>query len=344
MALSVACTLVGFGRVSMRRLLCLMLISLLGVPLAHAGVVIWLEDELPDEKVLKRSDTRTGGTGHLASSYLAYPPSPVDDADQDSYELLRVAMDEANRRWEEFEIEYAIATGFEQVIDGVGVVRDERDRDAVVSALLFQGAATHIAFEGDGLKVDERAEPFRLASSGKVINLPWTRALAMDSHRIFRRSDLADGASFPALQSAQSDIDTLPLGRIILPPLMAGERVVWNGVMQESAVRELTVHPGRHWVHLMRDDVVHGRAVLDVAPLDEVTFPSAVSAEEMETARAKYSAAQPLVSRSHSSGCCPRSPGARGRLFTSLPTKTIRSRYYRIRAGRPWLSSNWLPW
>ena len=83
----------------MRRLLCLLLVNLLAVSVAHAGVVIWLEDGLPDEKVLKRSDARTGGTGHLASNYLAYPPDPLTDDDQNTYELVRVAMDEANRRW-----------------------------------------------------------------------------------------------------------------------------------------------------------------------------------------------------------------------------------------------------
>jgi hypothetical protein len=252
---------------------------------AKAGVVLWLDAEIPDDKVLRRVDVRTSGTGHLAANYLAYPPEPIEQADEDSYALLRKAMDEANRRWDEFEIELAIAAGLGDVIDGVSLIRDERDRGDLVSALLFQGAAAHIAFEPEEFKSDERAEPYRQTGVGRVLNRPWLWALAMDPHRVFRSSDMADGASFPSLQESQADIDDLDSGQISLPRLMAGEVIILNGVEQPVDAKGLTVQPGRHWVHLMRSGVVHGRAVLDVTPGAVMDYPARVSRADLENAR-----------------------------------------------------------
>lgn len=252
---------------------------------AEAGVVLWLEEEIPDDKLLHRADVRTGGTGHLASNYLAYPPEPIVQADRDSYSLLRKAMEEGNRRWDEFEIEQAIAQGLGGVIDNIVLIRDERDRDDVVSALLFQGAAAHIAFEGEAFKLDEGAEPYRQTGVGKVLNRPWLWALAMDPHRVFRSSDMADGASFPALQHSQEDIDNLEACQISLPRLMEGETILWNGAVQSVDAKSLTVQPGRHWLHLMRDGVVHGRAVVEVEPGATIDYPARVSAADLESAR-----------------------------------------------------------
>jgi hypothetical protein len=252
---------------------------------AEAGVVLWLEEEIPDDKLLHRADVRTGGTGHLAANYLAYPPEPIVQADRDGYALLRKAMDEANLRWDEFEIEQAIAEGLGGVLDQVGIIRDERDRDDVVSTLLFQGAAAHIAFEGEAFRTDAAAEPYRETGDGMFLNRPWLWALAMDPHRIFRSSDMADGASFPALQASQEDIDSLEAGEITLPRLMAGETIVLNGTVQAEDARSVTVQPGRHWLHLMRGGVVHGRAVLEVEPSAVLEYPARVSAEELASAR-----------------------------------------------------------
>ena len=61
---------------------------------ADAGVVVWLESDVPDQKVLDRADNKTGGTDHVSSHYLAFPPQPETADDGQQYENIRNAIGE----------------------------------------------------------------------------------------------------------------------------------------------------------------------------------------------------------------------------------------------------------
>ena len=49
------------------------IVGLFWVPSALAqSIVVWMEPDVPDEKLVKKADNRTGGTEHLAWSFLKF--------------------------------------------------------------------------------------------------------------------------------------------------------------------------------------------------------------------------------------------------------------------------------
>jgi hypothetical protein len=107
---------------------------------AFAGVVVWMDDGVPENRVRLKADGKTGGTKHAAGPDLVFPPAPAGVNDDAEYEALRKAVADGKTRWNDFEVEYDIAVALEAAISAIDVIRSERDRDELVQALLFQGA------------------------------------------------------------------------------------------------------------------------------------------------------------------------------------------------------------
>ncbi|MBT3221645.1 MAG: hypothetical protein HN348_21415, partial [Proteobacteria bacterium] len=122
--------------------LVLAIVGLFWVPTALAqSIVVWMEPEVPDEKLVKKSDNRTGGTEHLAWSFLKFPPQPPTEKDAQDYVDMRQAVLDGKQAWDQFEVEYPIAVNLEEIIANIDLIRDDRDLKDLVDARLFQGAA-----------------------------------------------------------------------------------------------------------------------------------------------------------------------------------------------------------
>lgn len=268
------------------RTLIVLLLSMFATNLAHAGIVVWLDQDLPDEKVQKRANARTGGTKHVAGWDVMFPPMPPSDADQAAIEALQDTVAAGKRRWNDFEVEYGIATELETAIDGVTVIRNERDLTELVEALLFQGAAVQVAFEPDEMRDGERAEPFRIDRTGGVANRPWSDALALYPERDPLPSDLADGATFPVLQDETPRLRDQPEGTLVFPPRGPADVFVVDGSPLANDTASVDLLPGRHLVHLLRDGKrVSGRRVVRVESNRETMLEPHVSREQLEKAR-----------------------------------------------------------
>lgn len=268
-------------RAALTRLMVVGLCSCFAAVAAEAGVVVWLDGPLPEAKLLERADVKTGGTQHVGSSALRFPPAPVTSADDARYEALRKTIADSKKRWNDFEVEYGIAVQVDDLLSSISVIRSERDLDDLVGARLFQGSAVHVSFKPGALATDPRGELFRFDLGVSSVNKPWAQALALQPDRTLVASDTVDGAAFPALQAESQRIAELDAASLTV--IETG--TVVNGRPVEPGPSPLSLAPGRHYVHVVRDGIIAGRAVLDLPPGGAATQPSAVADASLRKAR-----------------------------------------------------------
>lgn len=264
------------------RFLVALIFACLAGNVAHAGIVVWMNDAI-DPKLTDRADNKTGGTDHTTALDLAFPPQPDGADDEAAWEALRKAISDGKKRWNEFEVELQIAQDLGTAIEGITAVRSEADRERLIEALLFQGAAASIAFEPHDFIENADAEPYRIAKVGGAIVRPWADAIALDPDRAPTASDVADGASFPQLSSQLEDIKALEPGTLTFTPMGPGDERFVDGRKVEEDTIELA--PGLHWVHLMRDGRIAGRRVVRVESGKTVEHERYVTPDEVATAR-----------------------------------------------------------
>lgn len=259
---------------------------LLNAALANP-IVVWLEPAAPDEKAVQKVENNVGPSTQLYHLDLAFPPEPASDADVAAYKALRDSVTDARERWDGFEVEFDLAKQLEEKINAITVIRDERDADALIEALCMQGAAVDRAFEDVDLQEGARAEPFRVKFDGgkRFLIEPWVLALAIDSdHKL--GMDVAEQATFPDLQKLQDEVSDLKSGTLDLSAVPPGATLVLDGTPQAVADK-LTLRPGTHYVHFLRDGVVGGRNRVTITPGQTSKLPVKVDAEELAVARTK---------------------------------------------------------
>jgi hypothetical protein len=267
------------------RILVVLLLTTLFATTARAGIVVWLHEDVPEDKLQEKADARTGGTKHLSGWDLQYPPMPPTDADEAAMNALSDAVGDGKKRWNDFEVEYGIAQQVGEALAEVTVLRDQRDLEEVVEALLFQGAAVQVAFEPAEFRDGERAEPFRFDRTGGVGNLPWSDAVGLLPEREPLASDVADGATYPKLREEVELYRDAERGTLTFPRRAPGDAIVVDGV--RVADEELPVLPGLHFVHVDRDGVVSGRRVVRVASGRETAVEPYVPGAELAAARGR---------------------------------------------------------
>lgn len=259
--------------------------SLFAPHLAYAGgVVIWLEPTAPGEKEVAKVEKKAGTATHLTHVDLAFPPEPVIDADTAKYKTLRDAVALARSKWDDFEVEFQIATDLETALAAIDVIRDERDADMIVEARALQGAAVFRGFDPTDFQEGVRAEPFRVQFVGSsFLNRPWLEALAIDpDHKLGQ--DVADSATFPDLQKMQDEVALLSDGAVDLAGLPTGASLVIDGVPFTGS-GTVPLRPGGHYLHVLRNGVVSGRTEITIAPGTTTPIPLLVDAAELDAAR-----------------------------------------------------------
>lgn len=255
--------------------------ALMGWSEAHAEpVTVWLTDQAPQERFLLRADRQTGGTLHLWSLDVRYPPTPETPADDSSFRAVLSAVAAGKERWEEFEVEPLIADEVRSAVSAVTLLNSERNRGDLVRALLFEGAAVARGFDPRVLEERAGLKALRFEHDGRVIPRAWLDAYAL-AGRAADRSDMVDGTAWYHYEDIGKWLGRLPKASLEIPDGI-GE-VFLNGAPVESGIQE--VPPGRHYVHTVRAGVVHGRQVVDLAPGEARAFPASVSEEDLGAAR-----------------------------------------------------------
>lgn len=269
------------------RILVALILGLLASHVAHAGIVVWMNEEVPEGKARSRADNKTGGTRHLAWRELAMPPAPASATDDERYEALRQAVASGKKRWNDFEVEYDIARELEAAITAIDVIRSNRDLDELVAALLFQGAAAAVAFEPEEFADGERAAPFRYVRTGGVGNRAWSEAWGLRPDREPLASDVADGSRFSELQAAFVEAAARPKGTLRLLPRAEDEVLVVDGKKIGAEAATLQLAPGRHWLHIERKGAIQGRQVVLIEEGIEADQKPSVALDDLSAARAR---------------------------------------------------------
>lgn len=243
-------------------------------------VTIWLTDQAPEEKFLGRADRQTGGTLHLWSVDLRYPPQPATPDDEDAVKAILDAVESGKDVWEEFEVEAGIARQLEGAFDGLTLLQNDRDRQDLVRALLFQGSAVARGFDPERFPTMDEAADLRFVHDDVALPKAWVDAYAL-AGSLATRGDLVDGTAWYHYQDVAKAIEGLPKASLEIPDGV-GEVMVDGKVMAPGIVE---LPPGRHYVHTVRGDVVHGRFVVELAPGEASAFPSAVSPDDLAATR-----------------------------------------------------------
>lgn len=264
------------------RILVALILSCLAMNVAQAGIVVWLHDAI-DPKFPDRADKKTGGTEHTDALDLAYRPAAYGADDDAAYEALRQAVATGKQRWNDFEVELEIANNLKTAIENISVVRGEADREKLIEALLFQGAAAHVAFTPNDFVNAAEAEPFRYARVGSAGVLPWGDAIGLDPKRDPLPSDLADGSTFPKLSGELDELRTLEKGTITFTPVGPGDERYIDGRKVEGDSVE--VPPGLHWIHVLRNGSIAGRQLVRVGPGKSVEHARHATPEDVTKAR-----------------------------------------------------------
>jgi len=271
------------------RSLLVLIVSLLCATAAQAsGLVVWMEASTPEDKDLKKAQKLTGVTNHLAHADLAFPPQPADGGDDKAYSALSAAINAGMDEWLEFDVELGIARNLESKIDGINVVRNERDLSALVEARLLQGAAIYRSYNPATFLEDAESAPFRYQQPGYSANLGWVNALGLDPNRRLSRGDVVDEATLQSLLGMEADFKTLEPGILDLSTMPSGGELVIDGrVVPVQPGGKLVLAPGRHYVHVLKNNSIAGRQVVSVGSGETVTLPLAVDATELDQAKSQ---------------------------------------------------------
>lgn len=254
-----------------------------------APLVVWLNESPPSERTVARADRQTGGARHIPLADLIFPPTEQDADSNDALDALAAAVDAGKLRWEEFEVEQAIAADIADALSGVEMLGRSRARDEVVSTLLFQGAAIARAFDPRTFPKESAAARWRYPiGDDDAVPRAWLDAVALAGDRPITRADLVDGTGWVDFQRAEPLIRALPPATLRMPigaddVWIDGQRVDPDQVGKDG----LQLRPGRHWVHVTRGNQIAGVAQVDLPPGEVVDFPAQVRPSEVEAARSR---------------------------------------------------------
>lgn len=219
---------------------------------ARAADVVWLGDASDADRAavaalagatrpnLRPVDLRTAAT--------AYGP-----ADEAAWVRLDAVLAEVRKFETQLDGEQIIARDLNPAIAAIGVLRDERDRDRLRRALLYQGFAVTRWF-GPDLESDPAAEPHRVRVGAFVHPRPWVDAAGLDPGYQATPYDIVEAPeriAYGQVATAVRDALAATLRPVDLP---ADATLVVDGAsVRLDATGVLRVPPGRHLAHVEAD-------------------------------------------------------------------------------------------
>lgn len=255
-------------------------------PTLSPALVVWLATTVPPAENTAVVDKEVGVAKHIAWSEIALTPEPFTGADEQRATSLSSVLKEGVAQWDEFDAESGIARALAAAVEPIGVLRDAAERDALRTALLWEGAGITRAFPENLFTSLQDTQPFRTNVAGKSMVRPWVHAIALDPTYAFARTDFPDGQSFARVQAMQSELALLPKARLKIDPLPPGATVVIDGVAVPEGQKEIELTAGHHYAHIESGGLVFDRMEFDAAPSDTIALTLPVSPEELAAAAA----------------------------------------------------------
>ncbi|MCB9760092.1 MAG: hypothetical protein H6739_09685 [Alphaproteobacteria bacterium] len=248
---------------------------------APARVVVWFDRGPPAEPARLKAERSIGGEAlHVSGAQLAFPPQPWNRRDAEALGRVAGVLRDGQQKWQEFEVELGIARDLDLAIEQVGVLRDASDRDALILALMWQGASVNLAFRPEDFPTSNEAAAFRLDLPGLAANQPLLDALALDPSRTFTKGELPEADSFRIMQELTAALKAMPRATLVTGTLPEGASLMVDGVATTPVDGAVELVPGHHYVHLLVNGVIAGRSEIDAYPGASVDLPFLVSDRE----------------------------------------------------------------
>ena len=257
----------------------LFLIGWLAGGLAQATEVVWLQAPTADVQRWVADQANAQGPV-MTPQDLRFAAEQETPEDGDALQALSAALAEARQYEMQLDGELVIMQDLVEPLSRVTLLRNEADRDALYTALTYQGFAV-ARYYGDALGSDPGAADFRLELDGAVVPAPWADAVAIQPAREVSAYEIAEAAQRIAYETTRNEtIRQLPAS-LSFDGLPSDSTIVVNGTPEAlNAASVIRLVPGRHWVHIRSDDRIIERWVLRVEPGERRTL--SVSMPEAE--------------------------------------------------------------
>lgn len=232
---------------------------------ARAAEVLWLNEPLAEDaaRVAALARARRGPLGEADFRALLTRAVPRDARLID--DLARV-REEVRAHEAVLDGERLIIEALDRALEPVALVRDERDRETVQSALLYQGFAVD-RYWGPTLADDPAAAPYRQTIDDVVVEQPWVDAFALDPLRRVSDRDIGEAPSREAYDALRQHLARTLRARVLAPDLPSQSILFIDGSPAEiGEATVLEVLPGRHWMHVELGGQVIGRAAVRLEP------------------------------------------------------------------------------
>ncbi len=258
---------------------------------ASAAEIVWMN--AADPGLAERLGATAGATRPpLGPMDLMSAPYDTDAADDAAYAALASTLAKVRAYETRLDGELIIMEDLGAAIQGVTLIRDDKDRDALFASLAYQGFAVD-RFFGSSLASDERAAAYRATVNETVVEAPWVDAVAIAPTREITPYEIAEAPQ----RIAYGDVQRLVAGalpaRLALEGLPAGARVVLDGApVTLDATGTVAVPPGRHFVHVSLEDFIIGRYDVRVGPAERKPLDLPVDTAEWDTWMAAFEAGE----------------------------------------------------
>ncbi|MEZ4241088.1 MAG: hypothetical protein R3F59_33995 [Myxococcota bacterium] len=209
-----------------------------------------------------------GATGPaLAALDLRAARTRWTDADEDALRDLAAALDDARPYEHVLDGERLILRDLEPAVAAVGALRDERDRNALFAALLYEGFAADRYF-GARLADDPDAAPYTGRIAGLAVPRAWLDAAALAPDRAASPYEIGEAPQRAAYEAVRAELAALAPASLTPVDLPPGAQLVVDGVPAVPGPSgDVKVRPGRHLVHAELDGRIVARwdVRLDIA-------------------------------------------------------------------------------
>jgi len=199
------------------------------------------------------------------------------EADARAWRALAEALAAARRYETQLDGERLILELLVEPLRDVTIVPDEAARDQLFEVYAYQGFAVNRLF-GARLAEAEDAAPWRIERGGQVVERPWALAWALDPERDITPYEVAEAPQRVAYSQRKPFFASTLDGIVALPELGPADVVFVDGRrVERTSGGQLTLPPGRHWIHVERQGLVIERFVPEVEPGRRVELASAVA-------------------------------------------------------------------
>jgi hypothetical protein len=249
------------------------------IPNAQGAEVVWLSP--PDDALSAHVAEVAGAQGlPLGALELRSAATHWSDIDQQDYSALDAVLRDVRAYETKFDGELVIMRDLAGPIADISLVRDDIARGKLYAALAYQGFAVNRYFN-DALASDEQAAPYRAQINGVAIELPWYDAVAIDPERSVTPYDIAEApqrVNYGRVNEIVRGALPASLTPVNLPE--GSELIVDGRPTRIGPAGNVKLPPGRHLVHVQKDEFVLARWDLRLEP-GEVTEAAVMLTDEI---------------------------------------------------------------